>query len=210
MSSNNMEKLIKREERNKSEEQRFGPAMENSDDSAIGRILSAGPKKEDPDPDHDCLKEDESLAADQVFVNFAEELIRQEREAKAKAIECKDTRKLLKIKFKGQPAMERSPKEGHCSKAEAEHEAAAIENPKEPMVRENRSGANTIVDFDKLSTESLRNYCKHYKIKGVNSRSRREKLLNVVEQHFASYGQLSENQVIPEFVAAASSRRQKD
>ncbi|OMO85024.1 hypothetical protein CCACVL1_10460 [Corchorus capsularis] len=195
-----MEKLIKREERNKNEQQRFGPAMENSDDSAIGRILSAAPKKESPEPDHDCLKEDESTLA---------ELIRQEREAKAKAIENKDTRKLIKIKFKGQPAMESPKEEGHCSKGDDEA-AAAIENPKEPMVRENPLGANTIVDFDKLSTESLRNYCKHYKIKGVNSRSKREKLLNVVEQHFASYRQLSENQVIPEFVAAASSRRQKD
>ncbi|XVE76563.1 hypothetical protein DITRI_Ditri12bG0183300 [Diplodiscus trichospermus] len=67
-------------------------------------------------------------------------------------------------------------------------------------------GAQLNVNLDRLGTDSLIRYLRHYKIEGFDSDSSREEMLNAVTQHFASQPPLDENQVIPEFIDAAKKR----
>ncbi|OMO79565.1 Histone deacetylase complex subunit SAP30/SAP30-like protein [Corchorus capsularis] len=69
------------------------------------------------------------------------------------------------------------------------------------------SHAPLSVNLARLDIDSLRRYCRHYKIGGVNAYSPREQMLNAVQQHFVSQPSLKETQVIPEFVSAAKRRK---
>ncbi|WRX12353.1 Histone deacetylase complex subunit SAP30 [Theobroma cacao] len=64
-------------------------------------------------------------------------------------------------------------------------------------------GAKLNVSMARLETDSLRKYCEHFKIEGINFDSSREQMLNAVEQHFASQPPLNEQQVIPKFIYVA-------
>ncbi|XP_031259476.1 uncharacterized protein LOC116117598 [Pistacia vera] len=56
------------------------------------------------------------------------------------------------------------------------------------------------VNLARLGTNSLRRYCRHYRLVNINSDSSREQLLNAVQRHFASQPPLSEVHVISEFI----------
>ena len=71
-------------------------------------------------------------------------------------------------------------------------------------------GPQLKVNLARLETDSLRRYFRHFKIEGINSDSSREQMRNAVQQHFASQSPLNEQQVIPEFIDAASRLRNKD
>ncbi|OAY56498.1 uncharacterized protein LOC110605909 [Manihot esculenta] len=66
------------------------------------------------------------------------------------------------------------------------------------------------VNLAKLSTESLRRYCRSFNLEGVHSKSTRDQMLNVVQQHFASQQPLDEVQVIEEFIKAKKRKKLAD
>ncbi|KAK8518409.1 hypothetical protein V6N13_027885 [Hibiscus sabdariffa] len=59
------------------------------------------------------------------------------------------------------------------------------------------------VNLARLDTDSLRRYCRHYKLGSINAYSPREQMLNTVQQHFMSQSPLDDVQVISEFITAA-------
>ncbi|KAK8486281.1 hypothetical protein V6N11_039694 [Hibiscus sabdariffa] len=59
------------------------------------------------------------------------------------------------------------------------------------------------VNLARLDTNSLRRYCKHFKLGGINAYSPREQMLDTVQQHFVAQRPLNEAQVISEFITAA-------
>ncbi|TYI34748.1 hypothetical protein ES332_A03G031000v1 [Gossypium tomentosum] len=84
--------------------------------------------------------------------------------------------------------------------------------PSASMKSTNRSGYRDIrsiihtpqsVNLARLDTNSLRRYCKHFKLGGINAYSPREQMLNTVQQHFMSQRPLNEVLVISEFITAA-------
>ncbi|KAJ0105795.1 hypothetical protein Patl1_17688 [Pistacia atlantica] len=58
------------------------------------------------------------------------------------------------------------------------------------------------VNLARLGTNSLRRYCRHYRLVNINSDSSREQLLDAAQRHFASQPPLSEVHVISEFIDA--------
>nr|KJB20588.1 hypothetical protein B456_003G157100 [Gossypium raimondii] len=67
--------------------------------------------------------------------------------------------------------------------------------PSASMKSTNRNGYRDVrsiihapqsVNLARLDTNSLRRYCKHFKLGGINAYSPREQLLNTVQQHFMS------------------------
>ncbi|XP_012471792.1 uncharacterized protein LOC105789108 isoform X1 [Gossypium raimondii] len=84
--------------------------------------------------------------------------------------------------------------------------------PSASMKSTNRNGYRDVrsiihapqsVNLARLDTNSLRRYCKHFKLGGINAYSPREQLLNTVQQHFMSQLPLNEVHVISEFITAA-------
>ncbi|KAG4206614.1 hypothetical protein ERO13_A03G019200v2 [Gossypium hirsutum] len=84
--------------------------------------------------------------------------------------------------------------------------------PSASMKSTNRSGYRDVrsiihtpqsVNLARLDTNSLRRYCKHFKLGGINAYSPREQVLNTVQQHFMSQRPLNEVLVISEFITAA-------
>ncbi|TYJ41571.1 hypothetical protein E1A91_A03G031500v1 [Gossypium mustelinum] len=84
--------------------------------------------------------------------------------------------------------------------------------PSASMKSTNRSGYRDVrsiihtpqsVNLARLDTNSLRRYCKHFKLGGINAYSPREQMLNTVQQHFMSQRPLNEVLVISEFITAA-------
>ncbi|KAL4297346.1 hypothetical protein GQ457_12G000930 [Hibiscus cannabinus] len=59
------------------------------------------------------------------------------------------------------------------------------------------------VNLARLDTDSLRRYCRHFKLGTINAHSPRELMLNTVQQHFGSQPPLNDVQVISEFITAA-------
>ncbi|GMI71691.1 SAP30 FUNCTION-RELATED 1 [Hibiscus trionum] len=59
------------------------------------------------------------------------------------------------------------------------------------------------VNMARLDTDSLRRYCRHFKLGSINACSPRELMLNTVQQHFMSQPPLNDVQVISEFITAA-------
>ncbi|KAK8560903.1 hypothetical protein V6N13_026338 [Hibiscus sabdariffa] len=59
------------------------------------------------------------------------------------------------------------------------------------------------VNLARLDTDSLRRYCRHYKLGSIDAYSPRELMLNTVQQHFMSQSPLDDVQVISEFITAA-------
>ncbi|XP_044485972.1 uncharacterized protein LOC123211356 [Mangifera indica] len=56
------------------------------------------------------------------------------------------------------------------------------------------------VNLARLGTNSLRRYCRHYRLVNISSESSREQLLNAVQRHFASQPPLSEVHVISQLI----------
>ncbi|EOY24789.1 PREDICTED: uncharacterized protein LOC18606552 isoform X2 [Theobroma cacao] len=91
--------------------------------------------------------------------------------------------------------------------------------PSAPIKSTNRSGyrdvrsiihAPQLVNLARLDTDSLRRYCKHFKLGGINAYSPREQMLNTVQQHFVSQPPLNEVQVISEFISVAKRLKTDD
>ncbi|XP_044476531.1 uncharacterized protein LOC123204054 [Mangifera indica] len=66
------------------------------------------------------------------------------------------------------------------------------------------------VNLARLGTNSLRRYCRHYRLVNINSDSSREQLLNAVQRHFASQQPLCDTQVISKFIKAVKRRKASD
>ncbi|XP_011022644.1 PREDICTED: uncharacterized protein LOC105124354 isoform X1 [Populus euphratica] len=66
------------------------------------------------------------------------------------------------------------------------------------------------VNLARLGTESLRRYCKEFKLLGVNSQSSREQMLNAAQIHFLSQRPLDETQEVAEFTRVAKRLKEKD
>ncbi|WCJ26325.1 hypothetical protein M5689_008151 [Euphorbia peplus] len=64
--------------------------------------------------------------------------------------------------------------------------------------------------FERLGTDSLQRYCKHYNIANIHPDSSREQLLNAAEQHYLSQPPLNQEKVIAEFAQAAKRLKQAD
>ncbi|XWS38339.1 hypothetical protein CRYUN_Cryun19dG0122700 [Craigia yunnanensis] len=91
--------------------------------------------------------------------------------------------------------------------------------PSASMKVANRSGYRDVrsiihtpqlVNLSRLDIESLRRYCKHFKLGGINAYSPGEQMLNTVQQHFMSQPPLNEVQVISEFMTAAKRLKTDD
>ncbi|KAE8698130.1 zinc finger family protein [Hibiscus syriacus] len=63
--------------------------------------------------------------------------------------------------------------------------------------------APQLVNLAALDTDSLRKYCRHFKLGSIDAYSPRELMLNTVQQHFMSQPLLNDVQVIMEFITAA-------
>ncbi|KAE8725315.1 E3 ubiquitin-protein ligase [Hibiscus syriacus] len=59
------------------------------------------------------------------------------------------------------------------------------------------------VNLARLDTDSLRKYCRHFKLGSIDAYSPREVMLNTVQQHFMSQPPLNDVQVVLEFITAA-------
>ncbi|MBA0689720.1 hypothetical protein Goari_007437 [Gossypium aridum] len=70
--------------------------------------------------------------------------------------------------------------------------------------------ATQSVNFAKLDTDSLRRYCRHFKLGSINGYSPREQILNMVQRHFVSQPPLNEVKVISEFITAAKRLKTDD
>ncbi|KAJ6426565.1 hypothetical protein OIU84_022211 [Salix udensis] len=66
------------------------------------------------------------------------------------------------------------------------------------------------VNLARLGTESLRRYCKEFKLLGVDSESSRERILNAAQIHFPSQRPLNEVQVVAEFTRVAKRLKEKN
>ncbi|MBA0678838.1 hypothetical protein Goari_020157, partial [Gossypium aridum] len=84
--------------------------------------------------------------------------------------------------------------------------------PSASMKSTNRNGYRDVrsiihapqsVNLARLDTNSLRRYCKHFKLGGISAYSPREQMLNTVQQHFMSQLPLNEVHVVSEFITAA-------
>ncbi|KAK5836774.1 hypothetical protein PVK06_012575 [Gossypium arboreum] len=67
----------------------------------------------------------------------------------------------------------------------------------------------TQVNFAKLETNTLRRYIRYFKIKGIRPGSSRVKIINAVQQHFASIPPLDEQQVMTNFIDAVRKNKGK-
>ncbi|XP_039037752.1 uncharacterized protein LOC120175120 [Hibiscus syriacus] len=63
--------------------------------------------------------------------------------------------------------------------------------------------APQLVNLARLDSDSLRRYCRHFKLGSINAYSPRELMLNTVQQHFVSQPPLNDVRVISEFITAA-------
>ncbi|KAJ6415160.1 hypothetical protein OIU84_004033 [Salix udensis] len=66
------------------------------------------------------------------------------------------------------------------------------------------------VNLARLGTESLRRYCKEFKLPGVSSHSSREQMLNAAQIHFLSQRPLDEMQEVAELTRVAKRLKAKD
>ncbi|XVE57920.1 hypothetical protein DITRI_Ditri04bG0128400 [Diplodiscus trichospermus] len=103
------------------------------------------------------------------------------------------------------------------AKPRARHAKPWVPSP--TMKSTNRTGYRDVrsiihapqsVTLARLDTDSLRRYCKHFKLGGINAYSPREQMLNTVQQHFVSQPPLNEVKVISEFVTAAKRLKTDD
>ncbi|MBA0588370.1 uncharacterized protein LOC105800234 [Gossypium raimondii] len=91
--------------------------------------------------------------------------------------------------------------------------------PSASMKATNRSGyrdvqsiirAPQLVNLARLDNDSLRRYCRHFKLGNINAYSPRELMLNTVQQHFVSQPPLNDIQVISEFITSAKRLKTDD
>ncbi|KAF9689318.1 hypothetical protein SADUNF_Sadunf01G0079800 [Salix dunnii] len=66
------------------------------------------------------------------------------------------------------------------------------------------------VNLARLGTESLRRYCKEFKLPGVDSESSRERILNAAQIHFPSQRPMNEVQVVAELTRVAKRLKEKN
>ncbi|TYH97753.1 hypothetical protein ES332_A12G263400v1 [Gossypium tomentosum] len=91
--------------------------------------------------------------------------------------------------------------------------------PSASMKSTNRTGyrdvqsiihATQSVNLARLDTDSLRRYCRHFKLGSISGYSPREQVLNTVQRHFVSQPPLNEVKVISEFITAAKRLKTDD
>ncbi|TYJ06680.1 hypothetical protein E1A91_A12G251500v1 [Gossypium mustelinum] len=91
--------------------------------------------------------------------------------------------------------------------------------PSASMKSTNRTGyrdvqsiihATQSVNLARLDTDSLRRYCRHFKLGRISGYSPREQELNTVQRHFVSQPPLNEVKVISEFITAAKRLKTDD